>query len=184
VEAYAVLVRRYRDRIYSHACYLIGDADEAADLTQEALIQAYRALPQFRPDAKFAPWLYRIATNLCASWRRRQKRRPLSMEDLDEATSVTDPFNPGRPATPEEAYETTEFQATVRRALRGLPVSYRQVLVLRYLEDLSYREIAAALGLRVTTVENRLRTGRRLLRERLAGVVGAGLCASPSERRT
>jgi len=177
VEAFAVLVQRYRDRLYSHAYYLTGDADEAADLTQEALVRAYCHLPRFRLDAKFAPWLYRIATNLCASWRRRHKLRPFSAEEnLDEA-DVQNPFQPEASANPVERYERLEFQESVRRAVRALPLNFRQVIVLRYLEEMSYREIAVALKLPVTTVENRLRTGRRLLRQKLAALLGPEVAA-------
>lgn len=167
-EAFAELVQRYRHRLYSLAYHLTGHPEEAADAAQEVFVRAFEALPRFRPEARFAPWLFRIAANLCVSWQRRLRHRPASLEAaLGEGQEPVAPAFGDSSPTPEEAYLQRAFQEEVRRAVRSLPAKLRQVIVLRYLEDMTYRDIAAALGLRVTTVETRLRAARRLLREKL-----------------
>lgn len=152
-EAFAELVRRYQDRLYRLAMRMTGDAAAAEDLTQEAFLRAYRALPRFREGAAFAPWLYRIATNLCLN--HRQRRRPLP--NAEEGWS----------ASTEEVVERREIQAAVQRALLRLPRHYRVVVVLRHLHDLSYQEIATALELPLGTIKTHLFRARSWLQREL-----------------
>ncbi|MCC7490783.1 MAG: sigma-70 family RNA polymerase sigma factor [Fimbriimonadaceae bacterium] len=164
-EHFAELVDRYREPIYGLALHLTGDAEEARDLAQQSFLQAYCALPRFRPGHKFSSWLYTIAANLCRSWLRKQRHRPASIERdfadpevLPAAATVT---------SPERAHTREELRRQVLAAVNSLPTKYRVVVVLRHLNDLSYKQIADILNLPTTTVEHRLRTAREMLRERL-----------------
>jgi RNA polymerase sigma-70 factor (ECF subfamily) len=165
VELFSVLVERYRDSIYGYAYHLTGDSEEARDLAQEALVRAYVALPRFRPGAKFSSWLYTIVANLCKSWLRKQKYRPVSLEDAFPESEAAD--ESADAASPAEIHDRQEFKRRVLRAVNDLPTKYRIVVVLRHLNDLSYKEIADILKLPVSTVEHRLRTARELLKPKL-----------------
>ncbi len=152
-EAFAELVRRYQDRLYGLTLRMTGDRAIAEDLTQEAFLRAYQALPRFRQGAPFSPWLYRIAINLCLNYR--QRRQPLPYDEE------------GSSASAEELVESRETQAAVQRALLRLPRPYRAALVLRHLHDLSYEAIATILDLPLGTVKTHLFRGRSLLQKEL-----------------
>lgn len=165
-EHFAELVDRYRDPIYGLAFNVTGDVDEARDLAQQSFIKAFCALPRFRAGAKFSSWLYTIAVNLCRSWLRAQKHRPVSIEGsfpdpdaLPSAAAVV--------ASPAEAHSREELRRSVLQAVNDLPTKYRVVVVLRHLNDLSYKQIGEILKLPASTVEHRLRTAREMLRQRL-----------------
>jgi RNA polymerase sigma-70 factor (ECF subfamily) len=163
VEAFSVLVDRYRNAVYSFAYHLTGDAEEANDLAQEAFVRAYRALPRFRADAKFQSWLFAICANLCKSWLRGKSRRPVLLDDVTQTDSLRHNDDP----SPTELLAARARRREVREAIRSLPTPYRLVVILRHLRDMSYEDIAAALNLPVTTVEHRLRTAREMLRKKL-----------------
>ena len=165
-EQFAVLVDRYRDPLYGLAFHLTGDAEEARDLAQQSFVKAFCALSRFRPGAKFSSWLYTIAVNLCRSWLRTQKHRPLSIEgtfpdpdSLPSADAVV--------ASPAALHTREEMRREVLAAVNELPTKYRVVVVLRHLNDLSYKQIGEILTLPASTVEHRLRTAREMLRQRL-----------------
>lgn len=162
VEAFSILVDRYRNAIYSFAYRMTGDAEEANDIAQETFVRAYRALPRFRDGSPFLPWLFTIAANLCRSWLRAWRRRPMLIAE------VMDRPEEGDGNRSAQALAEDERRREVREAVRSLPTKYRIVLILRHLRDMSYEEIGAILGLPISTVEHRLRTARELLRQRLA----------------
>lgn len=165
-EHFAELVERYREPIYGLALHLTGDAEEARDLAQQSFVKAFCALRRFRPGAKFSSWMYTIAANLCRSWLRKQKHRPVSIEG-----TFPDPeLVPSAEAISESTatvHDREEMRRQVLAAVNDLPTKYRVVVVLRYLNDLSYKEIGEILKLPTTTVEHRLRTAREMLRQRL-----------------
>ncbi len=154
----------YSRAAYSLAFHLTGDAEEANDSAQETFVRAYRALPRFRTDAKFLPWLFAICANLCKSWLRGSARRPMLMDD---ANAQTDSLHYHDELSPDELLAARARRREVREAIRSLPTPYRLVVILRHLRDMSYYDIAAALNLPVTTVEHRLRTAREMLRKKL-----------------
>ena len=165
VEAFSALVERYRGAVYSFAYHLTDDAEEANDLAQETFVRAYRALPRFRMDAKFLPWLLAICANLCKSWLRGSARRPVLLDDEMMQTGSLRSQDDGQ--SPTELLAARARRREVREAIRSLPTPYRLVVILRHLRDMSYYDIAAALNLPVTTVEHRLRTAREMLRKKL-----------------
>lgn len=175
-EAYGVLVERHRGRLYALAFGLTGDAEEAADLVQEALIAAYKALGRLRDPALFGAWVATILRNKFYSLKRRRRIKTLSLDNLRE--SGYDP-----PAPEEETGFDPELVSAAGALAASLPEKYRVPLMLRYCEDCSYREIAKALGVKVSTVAMRLVYARRLLlkKARRAGLIGASREAGPKE---
>lgn len=157
-EAFAELVRRYQDRVYALAYRFLRNHSDAEDVAQETFLRAFRSLETFQAGGRFAPWLFRIATNLCLDLLR--ARRPIvSLED-----------NPVPPASLERVEATVDVRErwrALQEALQTLPEAFRVVFLLRHESDLSYQEIAQTLGIPINTVRTRLHRARELLRERL-----------------
>ena len=156
-QAFNQLVVRYQDRLYGLAYRMTGQSSDARDLAQDAFVRAFRHLGTFQPGRRFAPWLYRIAVNLCLDYR---QRRPPTV-------SLGDQELPQRELSPEARVIQREEQQRVQRAILALPPKYRAVIVLRHLEDLTYEEIAATLGLPINTVRTHLFRAREALRKAL-----------------
>jgi RNA polymerase sigma-70 factor, ECF subfamily len=165
--AYGTLVERYRDYVYTIAVRIVGGDEDAEDVAQEAFVRAYRALPRFRGDSKFSSWLYRIATNRALTHLKRRKRRAVTV-DIDagphvEAHALDDGSAEER--SPEARIRGEEFSRAVREAVAELPEQYRVVVTLFYLEERSYKEVAATLGIPMGTLKTHLHRARALLRE-------------------
>jgi RNA polymerase sigma-70 factor (ECF subfamily) len=167
-QAFAALVTRHRDGVYSFVRHVVGHEADAQDLAQEAFVRAYAALDRFRPGAPFEPWLYTIAANLCRSYLRRRRWRPLSLDA--GAAGVDLPAPPG--TDPALAAERRDETRRIHAALRALPPEQRLVIVLRHLNGCPYQEIARVLELPASTVEHRLRAARQALRRRLGDLPG------------
>ncbi|MFN8532263.1 MAG: sigma-70 family RNA polymerase sigma factor [Dehalococcoidia bacterium] len=162
-EAYAVLVERYQSRIYSLCWRMTGSADDAADLAQETFIRAYKSLKTFRLDARFSPWIYKIAVNLCLNHRKGKATRPeLSLDDQVHSGELS----------PERRAEQRELREQLTEAVAGLPPKYRAAIVLRHVHDLAYEDIAEALGVPLGTVKTWLFRARERLQQQLAPVRG------------
>lgn len=178
--AFDAFVERYGDRIYRFGRRMCGDRDDALDVLQDTLITAYRALKNVEHAEALRTWVYRVAANACLMMRRKGKYAPEREISLEELM----PSREGGPRTeipdtsslPDEAAERTEIVDRVRQAIGDLPASYRIVLVMRDMEQLSTQEVAGALGLKESAVKMRLHRARlmvrRLLEER-SGRVGA-----------
>ena len=158
-EAFRQLVEAYQTQVYRLALRMCGES-AADDVTQEAFLAAWRALPDFRGDCRFSTWLYRLITNAGIDWLRREKRHR-------SADDVTELELPDDAPSPQEQAEQSETQSAVRRALSRLSEEHRQVLILRELEGLSYGEIAALLGVEEGTVKSRIARARLALRKAL-----------------
>ena len=147
VNDFEKLVTAYEKNVYNIALRMVGDPDDAADMTQETFIKAYRALSGFRGDSKFSSWLYRIASNVCLDFLRSRSRHPqVSLSTVDEDDRATFEL-PDMRQNPEEQLMKKLGMEAVRRGLEQLPEQQRQILVLRELGGLSYAELAQALGL-------------------------------------
>lgn len=173
--AFEELVRTYEAPVYRLALRMCGES-AADDVTQEAFLAAWRALPDFRGDCRFSTWLYRLTTNAGIDWLRREKRH----RSADDVTELELPDD--APSLQEQA-EQSETQSAVRRALSRLSEEHRQVLLLRYMQELDYGEIAAALDVSEGTVKSRINRAKGRLRELLApgGNLSAAGFVLPSE---
>jgi RNA polymerase sigma-70 factor (ECF subfamily) len=160
-QAFEELVRRYQNRIYSLAYRMTGDNVEAYDLTQEAFLRCYAALPSFNTSLRFAPWLYRIATNLCINFLQSSRVRK-GGADPELALQM-----PDRGKQPDSLYEDKEQRQRIHEAILNLPAKYRAVVILRHMQDKTYEEIAAILDLPLNTVRTHLFRAREQLRRRL-----------------
>lgn len=165
--AYEDLIRQHQDAVYTLAFRLTGDPHEAAEVAQQALIRAWRALPRFRGDARLSTWLHRITVNTAWSRRRYLRRRATLPLEWVEATAAT----PG-PADPEVAGELAELRESLRGALDALPSGARMVVVMKDVLGMSHAEIADALGISVPAAKVRLHRAHRRLRDLLEGDSG------------
>jgi RNA polymerase sigma-70 factor (ECF subfamily) len=162
-EAFAEIVRRWERRIFALTYGMLGREEEARDATQETFLAAFRNLRGFRGEAKVSSWLHRIAVNQCISRQRRSKTRNESALDDEQENSFAAPasYSPARLA------EGRQETLAVRRAINSLPVELRQVVVMKEFEELTFREIAEALDLPLSTVKSRLYTAMKQLQLRL-----------------
>ena len=163
--SFGVLVHKYQDRLFNAVVHAMGNVEDARDVVQEALVQAFLRLETFQHSSAFYTWLYRIAFNVAASHRRR-KHVTASVEQVREA-SGQEPVDAGM--QPEEQLEQQERCQQVRQAIAQLSEEHRTVLVLRDMEDFGYEDIAQILTLPVGTVRSRLHRARMQLRDILNG---------------
>jgi RNA polymerase sigma-70 factor (ECF subfamily) len=165
------LLRRAQEVARRFSLAVCGDADDAEDALQEALLKTYRSTRHIRDANAFRPWLYRIVRNACLVSRRRRAHEPSHLESLDaaaahtESGSAIDPADPGR--DPEQLAEHACLRACLRKALGALPRSYRVVLFLRDMEGLSTREVAQVAGISEDNVKTRLRRARAALQKQM-----------------
>ncbi|NIA15769.1 MAG: sigma-70 family RNA polymerase sigma factor [Nitrospiraceae bacterium] len=171
--AFEALVKAYQRRAYAIAYGFVGNREDALDLAQEAFARAYRAMDRFDTKMPFYPWFYRIVRNACLTHLKKKKRHgEVSLTALvASGYQVTD-----GEARPAQAAELEELRREIAGALEGLTPEHREIIVLRHLQELSYSEIAACLGIPKGTVMSRLYSARRSLRSVLEdrGTVGNG----------
>lgn len=175
-EAFGRLVALHEGMVFNLAARLLGDAEEARDISQDVFLQVYRTLGRFEGRSSLKTWIYRIVVNQCRNrqrwWRRRRRDRACSIETLtpaDEARITA----AGAADGPFEAVRRGEQARRVQAALLGLSFEHRAILLLREVECLSCEDIASALGLPQGTVKSRLARAREALRRRLLPVLGA-----------
>jgi RNA polymerase sigma-70 factor (ECF subfamily) len=178
--AFRRLLERYQDRIVNYVMRMVGDRDTALDLAQEIFIRVYMNAGRYRPGSRFAPWLYRIASNLAINEIRRRKRwRFLSIDvrnrDDDGGAVLELPDENG--VTPEEYASQRESAARIEAALAKVPLKYRSPLILRELEGYDYEEISEILNIPRGTVKSRLNRGRALLKTALYRLEAASKAA-------
>ena len=183
-EAFSSLVELHQTKVYNLALRMTGSPEDAADLSQEAFLNAWKGLPAFQGDSSFSTWLYRLTSNVCIDFLRREKRRQniggaLSLDD-DEADRAN--LVPDRAPSPQAVLEGKELKEAIRRGLEQLSPEHRQVLVLREITGLSYAEIAAAAGLEEGTVKSRIARARLALRSILKA--DGNFSAPPSSTKT
>jgi RNA polymerase sigma-70 factor (ECF subfamily) len=169
--AYGLLVLKYQRRIQRLIGRMVRDVDLVEDIAQETFIRAYRALHQFRGDAQFYTWLYRIAVNTAKKFLLELKREPLISESYlsngdDDETSQ--PKNePSTDETPETVLAAKEIAAVVNAAMDDLPADLREAIVLREIEGMSYEEISVAMECPIGTVRSRIFRAREAISARV-----------------
>jgi RNA polymerase sigma-70 factor (ECF subfamily) len=167
------LVRRHQKAIFNLVYRLLGDYDEAAEVAQEVFLSAFKSIQQFRGDANFATWLYRIGFNH-ASTRRKSlnstQRRNIPLEDIGVIADGS--------ADPAKSVEHKEIEQRVQQALNSLDPEDARLILLRDLQDISYEKVADMLGIPVGTVKSRLHRARLALKATLAPYFQANRKAS------
>ena len=155
--AYDLLVLKYQQRIVNLVSRFVRNHSDALDVTQEAFIKAYRALPNFRGDSAFYTWLYRIAVNTAKNQLAVQSRRPkISDYDVSDIEQIEGNTALKDEATPESLLLKDELQATVLKAIDDLPEDLKTAIMLREIEGLSYEEIACVMECPIGTVRSRI----------------------------
>jgi len=175
--AFEELVRRYRRAVFAYAVASTGSREDAEEVAQDVFVKVYRAAHRFNSQYSFTTWLYKIASNTCKNKlrSRRRDRRNVSLDGEDSAIVAVSSDD-----GPLEAYRRNVEIAQVRDAIRALPPRYREVLYLRYVGGLSYKDISHVLDLSLGNVEARIFRGKQKVRQKLAGTAGA----SGDRRRT
>lgn len=176
-EAFEVLVERHQKKMLNIAYRMIGDYDEACDVTQEAFVAAYKSIRQFKAEAKFSTWLYRIVVNYS-----KNRLKQLSSRSRREGFSIDNAGNmqDGRVCdqamihenNPGTQMEQREREAHVQKCISALDEEYREALVLRDIQGFSYEEISAILKVPDGTVKSRLSRARNALKDCLQKVIG------------
>ncbi|GAB3625242.1 RNA polymerase sigma factor RpoE [Pandoraea terrae] len=167
--AFELLVAKYHRKIIRLVSRLVRDAAEVEDVTQEAFIKAYRALPQFRGESAFYTWLYRIAVNTAKNHLATQGRRAPTSTDAnaEEAETFAEADQLRDINTPESMLMSKQIAQTVNAAMEALPDELRTAITLREIEGLSYEEIAEAMGCPIGTVRSRIFRAREAIASRL-----------------
>ncbi len=161
--AFDLLVLKYQGRIATLVSRFVHDASEVEDVTQEAFIKAFRALPKFRGDSAFYTWLYRIAANAAKNYLVSRGRRPSADADIDDAEYFDEGESLRTTETPENAFFGEELANVVKTTMEGLPDELRTALVLREFDGLSYEEIAEVMACPVGTVRSRIFRAREVV---------------------
>ncbi len=171
------LFERYHSMVFHLTYRVLGDREEALDVSQEVFLTVYRKLPRFRGEASLKTWIYRIAvnraSNRCRWWNRLRRRGTVSLDVLssEHTRALSDTLEAGG-RSPEEALLLEEERAQIEQSLLKLPVQQRIAVVMRDIEGLSYEEIAESMHVSLGTVKSRIARGREELKRRLNGTLG------------
>ena len=180
IAAFETLMRAYENRVYTLALRSTGSEHDAADITQEVFLRAWRNLESFRGDSSLSTWLYRVTANLCVDLARKKTGEGASASIDDEESPAAAVADPVRMNRPEEAAENNELRQELQYALSQLSEEHRRIVILRDVGGLSYADIARTLGLEEGTVKSRLARARAALRRILTERGNISL-ASPSK---
>ncbi|MFW6457060.1 MAG: sigma-70 family RNA polymerase sigma factor [Planctomycetota bacterium] len=176
-EAFTVLVRRYQDYVHNAVVHMVGRGQDAEDLSQEVFLKAFRGISGFKQRSKFSTWLYGIMLNCVRSFWRRQGRGPdeVSLDaGGDPDCSAPDPKGASH-ERPLDHLLSKERVEIVRAAIHKLDPKRKEVIVLRDLQGLSYKELATCLEVPVGTIKSRLARARSALREKIEQVLGSSV---------
>ncbi|HEX6046900.1 MAG TPA: sigma-70 family RNA polymerase sigma factor [Pyrinomonadaceae bacterium] len=167
------LVRRYQRPISAYVYRMVGNYESALDLTQEIFIKVYSSLNRYRSEFKFSTWIYKIAHNAAVDHLRRTATREQSLVVGSEGDQFDLPIESKR-LSPEQESERRERRVEIETVVRALPAHYRELIILRHSQDLSYEEIVEVTGLPLGTVKNRLFRAREMMRQQFVekGITG------------
>jgi RNA polymerase sigma-70 factor (ECF subfamily) len=167
------LVRRYQRPISAYVYRMVGNYESALDLTQEIFIKVYASLRKYRSEFKFSTWIYKIAHNAAVDHLRRSSTREQSLISGSESDQFELPIE-SRRLSPEQESERKERRIEIESVVRALPANYRELIILRHSQDLTYEEIVEVTGLPLGTVKNRLFRAREMMRQQFVnrGITG------------
>lgn len=167
-DAFAELVEKYKKQVFNVAWRMTGDVDVAMDISQEAFVKIYRNLVQYNPQYKFSSWLLKSVNNLCVDYFRMKSESTASLDVimevgaeglLSKGSSV-----PSSAEQFEKGQEQGELRAVLKEAIGSLPLDYKSVVVLRHLQNLSYKDISQILNLPMGTIKARIFRARKMLK--------------------
>lgn len=187
--AFNHLVVTYERRVFALVYRMLGRRDEAEDLSQEVFVQVFKAIDQFRGESKLSTWVYRIAVNLCKNRTKYLARRHANEQDDLDAMDGRLPLTAAKGASvgdiarPDELVEGMQLEDIVRRSIARIDPDFREVLVLRDVEDMSYEEIAAITGLPDGTVKSRIHRARAQLKTMVERALGGRVLDRASESK-
>ncbi len=176
--AFNQLVRAYERRVFGLVFRMLGNREEAEDLAQEVFVQIFKAIDQFRGDARLSTWIYRIAVNLCKNRSKYLSRRHANKQDDIEALGDRAPMSTAKGTTagsiarPDDLLVGMQVERVVQQAIDSLEPEFREALILRDVEDLSYEEIAQITGLPDGTVKSRIHRARTQLKAAIERALG------------
>ena len=164
-DAFEILVEETQSKVYSLALRMTNNQEDARDMAQEAFIRAFNSLSSFRGDSRFSVWMYRLTSNICLDFLRQKKRKPADSLTMDINDDEQDKqFEiPDIRYNPETELERRELRVLINQGLLELSPDYRQILILREINGLSYEEIADVLKLEPGTVKSRIFRARKKL---------------------
>lgn len=165
IAAFESLMTAYENRIYTLALRSTGSEHDAADITQEVFLRAWKNLDSFRGDSSLSTWLYRVTSNLCVDFARKKAAEGMPASIDDEESPAAELADSSRMAQPEAAAENQELREELQTALAQLSEEHRRVVLLRDVAGLTYADIAHTLGLEEGTVKSRLARARAGLRK-------------------
>ena len=176
--AFNDLVQQYEQRVFRLVFRMLGRRDEAEDMVQEVFVQVFKAVESFRGDSKLSTWIYRIAINLCKNRAKYLSRRRSEAQDELEQMSEWRSLHEGRGITvgetnrPDQVVQGYQLETIVRLSIAQLDSDFREVLVLRDIEDLPYEDIMEITGLPEGTVKSRIHRARAMLKQRIEAQMG------------
>lgn len=176
--AFNELVRQFERRVFGLVFRMLGNREEAEDLAQEVFVQVFKAIDQFRGESKLSTWIYRIAINLCKNRNKYLQRRHAHQQDDIEALGDRAPMSSAKGTTsgsiarPDDMLVGLQVERVVQDAIQQLEEDFREVLILRDVEDMSYEEIGEITGLPSGTVKSRIHRARERLREAIETKLG------------
>ena len=186
--AFNELVVTYQRRVFALVFRMLGRREEAEDLAQEVFVQVFKAIDQFRGDSKLSTWIYRIAVNLCKNRAKYLSRRHANDQDDVDAMADRLPFSAAKGVSvggisrPDELVEGMQLEVVVKRAIAQIEPDFREVLILRDVEDMSYEEIAEVTGLADGTVKSRIHRARAQLRALVEKAMGEKVRSSQADK--
>jgi RNA polymerase sigma-70 factor (ECF subfamily) len=167
VDAFSEIIERYKDKTFNYVYSQIKDYDEALDITQEIFIMTIEALRSFRRESKFSTWFYSIMVNYCKNYRKKNSRYNLVSINSSRGEDEYDMQLPDERENPENEVIMNDSLRIVKDEIGKLPDDYREILLLRDIQGLSYNEIAEILDISLSNVKVRIHRGREFLKNRL-----------------
>lgn len=167
VEAFSSIIEKYQDMVFRYVYNQVNNYDEALDISQEIFIMAIEALASFRREAKFSTWLYSIMVNYCKNYKKKNRRYNFIPISVTKGGEEYDIQLPDEREDPEKDIINSDTLRIVKEEISKLPEDYREILILRDIQGLSYNEISNILKIKLSNVKVRIHRGRELLKNRL-----------------
>ncbi len=172
IEYFEVIVLRYQKKLVNYIYRMINDFESSMELSQEVFIKVFNSLDKYNPSYKFTTWIHRISSNATIDWMRKKKIDAYSLDggDSDDMPPLSQQI-PSKDLNPLQSLEMDQLQGRIEAAIQELPFIYKQLIILRHINELSYEEIANTVELPLGTVKNRIFRGREMLKAKLIAEV-------------